>query len=303
MPTSETSQLRGGAWLIEPTDFREVLTPERLTDEHRLIGNTTQQFVEQEVLPELNRLEQHDWTIARRLIKRCGDLGLLGVDVPEGYGGLNLDKISSLVVSERMASAASFGATFGGQTNLTLLPLILFGTEAQKQKYIPALLSGELVGAYCLSETGSGSDALGAKTRAARLPDGSFVLNGEKMWITNGGFADVFIVFAKVDGEHFTAFIVERAFGGVTSGKEEHKMGLHGSSTTAVILQDVKVPADNLLGEVGKGHKVAFNVLNFGRFKLGGMCSGGARAAIGEAAKYAAARKQFGQPIATFGAI
>ena len=303
MPTSETSQLRGGAWLIEPTDFREVLTPERLTDEHRLIGNTTQEFVEQEVLPELNRLEQHDWTIARRLIKRCGDLGLLGVDVPEVYGGLNLDKISSLVVSERMASAASFGATFGGQTNLTLLPLILFGTEAQKQQYIPALLSGELVGAYCLSETGSGSDALGAKTRAARLPDGSFVLNGEKMWITNGGFADVFIVFAKVDGEHFTAFIVERAFGGVTSGKEEHKMGLHGSSTTAVILQDVKVPADNLLGEVGKGHKVAFNVLNFGRFKLGGMCSGGARAAIGEAAKYAAARKQFGQPIATFGAI
>ena len=303
MPTSETSQLRGGAWLIEPTDFREVLTPERLTDEHRLIGNTTQEFVEQEVLPELNRLEQHDWTTARRLIKRCGDLGLLGVDVPEIYGGLNLDKISSLVVSERMASAASFGATFGGQTNLTLLPLILFGTEAQKQKYIPALLTGELVGAYCLSETGSGSDALGAKTRAARLPDGSFVLNGEKMWITNGGFADVFIVFAKVDGEQFTAFIVERAFGGVTSGKEEHKMGLHGSSTTAVILQDVKVPADNLLGEVGKGHKVAFNVLNFGRFKLGGMCSGGARAASGEAAKYAAARKQFGQPIATFGAI
>src|SRR6266853_381295 len=303
MPTSETSQLRGGAWLIEPTDFLEVLTPERLTDEHRLIGNTTQEFVEQEVLPELNRLEQHDWTIARRLIKRCGDLGLLGVDVPEVYGGLNLDKISSLVVSERMASAASFGATFGGQTNLTLLPLILFGTEAQKQQYIPALLSGELVGAYCLSETGSGSDALGAKTKAARQPDGSFVLNGEKMWITNGGFADVFIVFAKVDGEHFSAFIVERAFGGLTSGKEEHKMGLHGSSTTAIIFQDVKVPAENLLGEIGKGHKVAFNVLNFGRFKLGGMCSGGARLAIGESAKYAAQRKQFGQPIASFGAI
>jgi alkylation response protein AidB-like acyl-CoA dehydrogenase len=289
MPTSATSQLRGGAWLIEPTDAAEMLTPERLTDEHRLIGNTTRQFVEQEVLPELDRLEQHDWTVARRLITRCGDLGLLGVDVPETYGGLGLDKVTSLVVSERMASAASFGATFGGQTNLTLLPLILFGTEAQKRKYIPALLTGELVGAYCLSETGSGSDALGAKTRAARMPDGSFVLNGEKMWITNGGFADV--------------FIVERAFGGVTSGKEEHKMGLHGSSTTAVILQDVKVPADNLLGEVGKGHKVAFNVLNFGRFKLGAMCIGGSRAAIGEAAAYAATRKQFGQPIATFGAI
>jgi alkylation response protein AidB-like acyl-CoA dehydrogenase len=259
--------------------------------------------VEQEVLPALDRLEQHDWTEARRLLRRCGELGLLGVDVPEAYGGLDLDKITSLIVSERMARAASFGATFGGQTNLTLLPLILFGTDAQKQRYIPRLLTGELVGAYCLSETGSGSDALGAKTRASRQPDGSFLLNGEKMWITNGGFADVFIVFAKVDGEHFTAFIVERAFGGLTSGKEEHKMGLHGSSTTAIIFQDVRVPAASVLGEVGKGHKVAFNVLNFGRFKLGGMCSGGARAAIGEAAPYAAARKQFGQPIASFGAI
>jgi alkylation response protein AidB-like acyl-CoA dehydrogenase len=303
MPTSEKAQLRGGAWLIEPTDPREVLTPERLTDEHRLIGSTTQQFVDQEVLPALDRLEQHDWTVARGLLKRCGELGLLGVDVPEVYGGLDLDKVTSLLVSERMASAASFGAAFGGQTNLTLLPLLLFGTEAQKQKYIPSLMSGDLVGAYCLSETGSGSDALGARSRASRQSDDSYLLNGEKMWITNGGFADVFIVFAKVDGEHFTAFIVERAFGGLTSGKEEHKMGLHGSSTTAISFQDVKVPAENVLGEVGKGHKVAFNVLNFGRFKLGGMCSGGARAAIGEAARYAAARKQFGQPIATFGAI
>jgi alkylation response protein AidB-like acyl-CoA dehydrogenase len=180
---------------------------------------------------------------------------------------------------------------------------MLFGTEAQKQKYLPKLMTGELVGAYCLSEPGSGSDALGAKTRATRNADGSFVLNGEKMWITNGGFADLYIVFAKVDGEQFTAFIVERAFKGVSSGKEEHKMGLHGSSTTPVILQDVHVPAENLLGEVGKGHKVAFNVLNFGRFKLGAMCSGGAQGAIGESAKYAAQRKQFGQPIASFGAI
>jgi alkylation response protein AidB-like acyl-CoA dehydrogenase len=303
MSTTEKAQLRGGAWLIEPTDPCDVLTPERLTDEHRLIGSTTQRFVDQEVLPALDRLEQHDWALARQLIVRCGDLGLLGVDVPEVYGGVNLDKVTSLLVSERMATAASFGATFGGQTNLTLLPLLLFGTETQKRKYIPRLLSGELVGAYCLSETGSGSDALGARSSAARQADGSFRLNGEKMWITNGGFADVFIVFAKVDGEQFTAFIVERIFGGVTSGKEEHKMGLHGSSTTAVNFQDVNVPAENVLGEVGRGHKVAFNVLNFGRFKLGGMCSGGARAAIGESATYAAARKQFGQPIATFGAI
>jgi len=202
-----------------------------------------------------------------------------------------------------MAGAASFGAAFGAQANLTIIPILLFGTEAQKRAYLPRLMSAEIIGAYCLSESGSGSDALGARARATRQPDGSFLLNGEKMWITNGGFADLFIVFAKVDGELFTAFIVERAFGGLTSGHEEHKMGLHGSSTTAVVLQDVKVPAGNVLGEIGKGHKVAFNVLNFGRLKLGGMCVGGARRAIGEATRYAAQRKQFGHPIATFGAI
>ena len=205
-----------------------------------------------------------------------------------------------------MARSASVGATFGAHANLVVLPLSLFGTEAQKQKYLPKLLTGEMIGAYCLSEPGSGSDALGARTRATRQADGSFVLNGEKMWITNGGFADVYIVFAKVidpAGGQFTAFIVERAFAGVTSGKEEHKMGLHGSSTTPIVLQDVKVPADNLLGEIGKGHKVAFNVLNFARFKLGAMCGGGARGAIGEAASYAAERRQFGKPIASFGAI
>jgi alkylation response protein AidB-like acyl-CoA dehydrogenase len=306
MATTERSPralLKGGAWLIEPTTADSVMTPERLTEEQRLIGQTTDRFVEQEVMPQLEKLEQHDWSLARKLIRRCAELDLLGIDVAEEYGGVNLDKVTSLIVSERMAASASFGATFGGQANLTVLPLFLFGTPAQKQKYLPKLLSGEIVGAYCLSETGSGSDALGAKTKAVKQADGSFVLNGEKMWITNGGFADVFIVFAKVDGEHFSAFIVERAFGGVTSGKEEHKMGLHGSSTTAVILQDVKVPAENLLGEIGKGHKVAFNVLNFGRFKLGGMCSGGARGAIRESARYAAQRKQFGQPIAGFGAI
>jgi alkylation response protein AidB-like acyl-CoA dehydrogenase len=216
---------------------------------------------------------------------------------------VQLDKITSMVVSERMSRSASFGATFGAQANLMVLPLVLFGSEAQKQKYLPRLLTGEIIGAYCLSEPGSGSDALGARTRATRQPDGSFLLNGEKAWITNGGFADVYIVFAKVDGELFSAFIVERAFPGVTSGKEEHKMGLHGSSTTPVILQDVRVPPENLLGEVGKGHKIAFNVLNFARFKLGAMCSGGAQGALGEAARYAGQRKQFGQPIASFGAI
>ena len=298
--------LRGGEWLLTPAQPDAVWTPERVTEEQRLIGRTAEQFVENEVLSQLDRMEQKDWTTARRLLMRCGELGLLSVDAAESDGGMALDKATSMIMSERMARSASFATTFGAQANLTILPLTLFGTDAQKAKYLPRLMSGEAVGAYCLSESGSGSDALGARTRAARQPDGSFVLNGEKMWITNGGFADVFIVFAKViepEGEAFTAFIVERAFGGVTSGKEEHKMGLNGSSTTAIVLENVRVPAGNLLGEIGKGHKVAFNVLNFGRFKLGAMCCGGAKMAIGEAARYAAHRKQFGQPIASFGAI
>jgi alkylation response protein AidB-like acyl-CoA dehydrogenase len=301
--THTIAVLKGGEWLIKDTDPDAGFTPEHLTTEHRLIAQTTEAFVDEQVLPHLDRLEQKEWTLSREILKRCGELGLLGADVAEAYGGLGLDKVASMVVSEKMARSASFGSTFGAQANLCALPLMLFGTEQQKQKYLPKLTTGEVVGAYCLSEPGSGSDALGAKTRAMKQADGSFVLNGEKMWITNGGFADVFIVFAKVDGEQFTAFIVERAFKGVSSGKEEHKMGLHGSSTTPVILQDVRVPPENLLGEVGKGHKVAFNVLNFGRFKLGAMCSGGAQGAIGEAARYAAQRKQFGQPIASFGAI
>jgi alkylation response protein AidB-like acyl-CoA dehydrogenase len=302
MPTT-SAILRGGAWLLESSDPATVFTPERFTEEHRLIARTADEFVDKEVLPVLDRLEQKDWTLARALVARCGELGLLGVDVPEAYGGVQLDKVASLVVSERIARSASFGSTFGAQANLTILPLLLFGTEAQKQQYIPKLLTGEMVGAYALSESGSGSDALGAKARATEQPDGSFLLSGEKMWITNGGFADLFIVFAKVGGERFTAFLVERAFKGVSSGKEEHKLGLHGSSTTPLILQEARVPAQNLLGEVGKGHKVAFNVLNFGRFKLGAMCTGGAWGAVAESAKYAKDRKQFGQPIASFGAI
>src|SRR6266850_4564745 len=297
-----TSTLRGGEWLLQPSTGDSIFTPEKRTDEHRLIGRTAKEFVDKEILPVLDQLEEKDWALARRLVKRSGDLGLFGVDVPEAYGGVGLDKVSSLVVSEKMAISASFGATFGAHANLTLIPLFLFGSDAQKQKYLPRLLSGELIGAYGLSESGSGSDALGARTRAVRQADGSFLLNGEKMWITNGGFADLFVVFAKVDGDQFTALLVERE-SGVKSGNEEHKMGLHGSSTTALIFQDVKVPAENVLGEVGKGHKVAFNVLNFARFKLGAMCAGGAYGAIGESAKYAATRRQFGVPIASFGAI
>jgi alkylation response protein AidB-like acyl-CoA dehydrogenase len=301
--TSSGPLLRGGAWLIEPSDPAGVFSPERLTEEHRLIRQTVSDFIDHEVLPVLERLEQKDWTLAQHLIRRCGELGLLGIEVAEEHGGLQLDKATSVVVSGQMSRAASFGATFGVQVNLVILAVSLFGTDEQKRKYLPRLVSGELIGAYCLSEPGSGSDALGARTRAARQADGTFVLSGEKAWTTNGGFADVFIVFAKVDGEHFSAFIVERAFGGVTSGKEERKMGLHGSSTTAIVLQDVPVPAGNLLGEIGKGHKIAFNVLNFARFKLGATCAGGARDAVAESSRYAAERKQFGQPIASFGAI
>ncbi len=307
--TIETTQ-RGGEWLLQAADPSSVFTPEQLTEEHRLIARTAEEFIANEVLPVLDRLEQKDWALARSLVQRAGALGLLGVDVPEAYGGLALDKVTSLIVSDRMSRSASFGASFGAQANLVVIPLCLFGTEAQKRKYLPKLLTGEIIGAYGLSETGSGSDALGARTRATRQPDGSFVLNGEKMWITNGGFADLFVVFAQVEQperaasaeRQFTAFLVERAWG-VKSGKEEHKMGLHGSSTTALIFQDVKVPAENVLGEVGKGHKVAFNVLNFARFKLGAMCAGGAANVIGESAKYAATRRQFNQPIGRFGAI
>src|SRR3954453_2540918 len=303
MPTTtETTILRGGQWLIQPPEADGVFTPERLSEEHRLIGRTAQEFVDNEVLSVLDKLEQKDWNLSRTLVRRGGDLGLLGVDVPEAYGGVGLDKVTSLVVSEKLARAASFGATFGAHANLTIVPLMLFGSEAQKQKYLPKLLSGEIIGAYGLSETGSGSDALGARTKATRQADGSFLLNGEKMWITNGGFADLFVIFCKVDGDQFTALLVERGWG-VKSGKEEHKMGLHGSSTTALIFQDVKVPAENVLSEVGKGHKVAFNVLNFARFKLGAMCGGGAIGQRGESAKSPASRKQFGQSIASFGAI
>jgi alkylation response protein AidB-like acyl-CoA dehydrogenase len=302
MTLTETTT-RGGAWLIEEAPADSIFTPERLTDEHRLIGQTADEFIKNEVQPALERLEQKDWALARSLVQRAGELGLLGTDVPEAFGGVELDKAASVVVGEAVGAAASFATTFGAQTGLAITPLVCFGTEDQKQRYLARLVSGELIGAYALSESGSGSDALGAKTRATRQADGSYLLSGEKMWITNGGFADLFIVFAKVDGEQFTAFLVERTFAGVSTGQEEHKLGLHGSSTTPLVLQDAQVPAGNVLGEVGRGHKVAFNVLNYGRFKLAAMCSGGSRAAIGEAATYAAQRRQFGQAIASFGAI
>ncbi len=300
-PTS--TSITGGIWLLEETTPGSIFSPERLSDEHRLMDQTAEEFVAKEVMPNHDQLETKDWDLARRLVMRSGELGLMGTDAPEAYGGVELDKAASVVVGFRLGQSGSFGSTFGAQTGLAIMPLQCFGTETQKEKYLRKLVSGEWVGAYCLSEAGSGSDALGAKTRATRQDDGSFVLNGEKMWITNGGFADLYVVFAKVDGERFTAFLVERSYPGVSTGKEEHKMGLHGSSTTPVILQDVRVPAENVLGDVGRGHKVAFNTLNYGRFKLAVAASGGAATAIGEAARYATERHQFGRPIASFGAI
>ena len=301
--TTSTLTAKGGAWLLEETPADAVFTPERLTEEHKLIGQTAEEFMTNEVLPAIERLEQKDWGLARDLLRRAGDLGLLATDVPEEFGGIGADKTSSIIVADRTGRSGSFSAAYGAQTSLSMMPLLMFGTKDQKARYLPRLASGEMVGAYALSESGAGSDALAAKTKAVRQSDGSFVLNGEKMWITNGGFADLICVFAKVDGELFSAFLVERAFPGVSAGKEEHKMGLHGSSTTPILLQDARVPAENLLGEIGKGHKVAFNVLNYGRLKLAAGCNGGAKAVVGEASAYAKQRRQFGQPIASFGAI
>jgi alkylation response protein AidB-like acyl-CoA dehydrogenase len=309
--STDTTPRKGGDWLVEDTRPADAFTPERLTAEHRLIRQTAAEFAKAEVAPALPKLENKDWALSKTLIARSGELGLLGTDTPEEYGGVGLDKAAAVVVGEVMGQCASFSTSFGAQTGLTIVPLLCFGTEAQKQKYLPKIVSGEWAGAYCLSESGSGSDALGARARATRAADGSWILNGEKMWITNGGFADVYIVFAKIDPstisgqtvEGFSAFIVERTFAGVTSGKEEHKMGLRGSSTTPVILQDAKVPADNLLGDAGKGAKIAFNVLNYGRFKLAAMCLGGSKAAFAESVAYASTRRQFGQPLAAFGAI
>ncbi|MBA3886501.1 MAG: acyl-CoA dehydrogenase family protein [Acidobacteria bacterium] len=301
MATDVQMEITGGAWLVsEPAD---VFSPERLTEDHRMISATAHEFVTNEVMPAIDQLEKKDWTLARELVAKAGTLGLVGTDVPEEFGGVDLDKAASVLVGEAVGRSASFATTFGAQTGLAIIPILCFGTDDQKQRYLPRIASGEIVGAYALSESTSGSDALAARARAARQPDGSFVLSGEKMWVTNGGFADVFIVFAKVDGEQFSSFIVDRSFAGVTSGKEEHKMGLHGSSTTPLVLQDVPVPATGLLGEVGKGHRVALNTLNYGRFKLAAMCTGGAKTAIAEAATYASTRKQFNQAIANFGAI
>jgi alkylation response protein AidB-like acyl-CoA dehydrogenase len=295
--------IKGGAFLIEERTPEEIFTPEDFTEEHRMIADTTRQFIDNEVVTRIDELEKHDWKLSRELVAKAAELGLIGANIPEEYGGLGLDQTSGALIGENIGRSASFATTLGAESGIGLLPIVYFATDAAKQKYLPKIAAGELITAYALTEAGSGSDAMAAKATARLSDDGKeYILNGEKMWITNGGFADIFIVFAKVDGDKFSAFIVERQ-PGLTSGAEEHKMGIKGSSTTALVLSDVRTPVENLLGEVGKGHKIAFNVLNIGRFKLGAMCVGGMKLMVHESVRYANERHQFGKSISSFGAI
>lgn len=295
--------MKGGEFLI--ADTAEIFTPEDFTEEQRMIGETTREFVDNEVHPNIPAMEKHAWEVARDLVKKAGDLGLLGSTIPEEYGGLGLDQTTSVIIAEMIGRGGGFGTTFGAQTSIGLLPILYFGSEELKQKWIPKIVSGEVITAYCLTESGSGSDAQAAKTTAKLTDDGQhYVLNGEKMFISNGSFADVFVVFAKVDGEKekFSAFLVERSEN-CRPGNEEHKMGIKSSSTTPLILSDAKIPVTNLIGNIGDGAKIAFNILNVGRFKLGASVTGGAKLAMTEAIKYANERHQFGKPISSFGAI
>src|SRR6266571_1413141 len=295
---------RGGSFLVEACTPEDVFSPADLTDDQKLIGRTAEEFVQNEVVPLIPDLEQHKPGLLAQLLKKAGEIGLLGGGVPEEYGGAGLDKVSSLQLAENLSAYASFGVSHGGHAGIGTLPIVFFGTEEQKKKYLPLLATGEKLAAYCLSEPQAGSDAQNSRTRAVLSPDGrSYILNGQKMWITNGGFADVFIVFAKVDGEKFSCFIVERAFPGFSAGAEEKKMGLKGSSTTALFFENCQVPKENLLHEVGRGHIVAFNILNAGRFSLGAYCTGGAKRSLETASKYAKERTAFGKPIGEFGLI
>jgi len=298
------AHLIGGNFLLTETDPDLVFTPEDLSSEQRLMAQTAEKFMEKDVLPNLEALEHQEEGLTPKLFRKAGELGLLGVEMPEAYGGLGLGKTSALGVEEQMTRLGGFGVTCGAHCGIGTEPLMCFGTEAQKQKYLAKLATGEWMAAYALSEAGSGSDALSMRTKAVLSPDGKhYVLNGTKMWISNAGWANLFVVFAKVDGQHVTAFLVERTFPGVSLGKEEHKLGIKSSSTRRVILEDVQVPVENLLGEIGKGAYIAFNILNAGRFKLGVGAIGAAKESLKVAARYAVERQQFGRPIASFGLI
>jgi alkylation response protein AidB-like acyl-CoA dehydrogenase len=293
---------KGGSFLLESPSPEDVFTPADLTDDQKLIGQTAEEFVLKEVLPLAKDLENKKPGLMAQLVKKGGELGLMGGGVPEAYGGAGLDKIATTVLTEKLSIYGGFAVTHGAHAGIGTLPIVYFGTEEQKKKYLPKLATGELIGAYCLSEPQAGSDAQNSLTRAELNSEGThYVLNGQKMWITNGGFADLYIVFAKIDGEKFSAFIVERTYPGCKPGNEEHKMGIHGSSTTPVFLENCKVPKENLLHEIGRGHIVAFNILNAGRFTLGASCVGGSKHVLMTASKYTKERKAFGKQIGDFG--
>jgi butyryl-CoA dehydrogenase len=299
-----TAKISGGSFLIEERAPDDVFTPEDFSEQHLLIAQTAEEFANREVIPNIDRIEHKDFAVSRELMKKAGELGLAGADVPEEYGGMEMDKVTSAIIADRLAKYGGFSATLGAHTCIGTLPIVYFGTHEQKKKYLPGLASGATIGAYSLSESSSGSDPLNCRARASLSADGRhYLLNGEKMWITNGGLAGLFTVFAKVNGEHFTAFIVERNFPGLSLGAEEHKMGIRGSSTCSLILNDCQVPVENVLGELGKGHQIAFNVLNVGRFKLGAGSIGSARYCLESAIGYAKQRKAFGKAIADFGLI
>ncbi|WP_027964322.1 acyl-CoA dehydrogenase family protein [Halalkalibacillus halophilus] len=297
----EEKLLKGGSFLVEDVDAQDVLTPEDFNEEHKMIAKTTEEYIKNDVWPVLDDLENHEFDKSVKLLQKAGELGLLGIDVPEEYGGLELDKITSSLVTEKMALAGGFPITHGAHVGIGSLPIVFFGNESQKQQYLPTLATGEKIAAYALTEPGSGSDALGAKTTAVLNEAGThYILNGEKQWITNSAFADVFVVYAKIDGDKFSAFIVEREFPGVSTGPEEKKMGIKSSSTRTLVLEDAEVPKENVLGEIGRGHVIAFNILNVGRYKLAIGGVGGAKRALELAAHYANERKQFKTPISGF---
>jgi alkylation response protein AidB-like acyl-CoA dehydrogenase len=296
--------LKGGEYLIVDVSCEDVFTPEDFDDEQRQIGETTEQFIQNEILPNIDEIERQNFDLVIDGMQKCGELGLLMMDVPEEYGGLELDKATGMLVAEKISTGGSFSVAYSAHTGIGTLPLIYYGTHEQKEKYLEKIISGEWCAAYCLTEPGSGSDALGAQASAVVSDDGShYILNGTKQFITNGGFAELFTIFAKIDKEHFTAFLVEKSFEGLVVGPEEKKLGIKGSSTTQIILDNCKVPVENVLGEIGKGHKIAFNVLNVGRFKLGAGVTGAAKKALMEGIKYSNERKQFNTQIGKFGAI
>ena len=304
VPSAAPVSDRGGSFLFTPVGTRPFMTPEKFTDEQKQFYKAGDEFVKQEFLPVQDRVEEKDNDLLRALIAKAGEVGLLGVDIAAEHGGLELDKTTSMLVAESQAANGSWATTFGAHTGIGSLPIVFFGTPEQKAKYLPDIATGKRVAAYALSEAGSGSDAMSARTVARLSEDGKhYVVNGSKMWITNGGFADIYIVFLKIDGTKFTALIVERGMPGFTQGREEHKLGLRGSSTTPLIFEDCKVPVENVLGEIGKGHKIAFNILNVGRLKLGAFAVGGMKWALRAGAQYALERKQFGKSISEFGLI